>query len=466
MFVQPVAGTALSAETRQTMGGSTYMDVEYGMQTTLRRPRVHSPAQLSHLLKHPSTVVAAILALCFLLFFRELGSRELWASHEARAVQNAQGMLDEGNWLLPRLMDGQAELQKPPAFYWLVALCGVARGSVDPIAARLPAAIAGTLCALAIWAHLHARRRPVAAFIAASALAAAVHFTGTARVARIDVPLACVVTASLLVSRSTNRQRIVWMGLLIGAAFLLKGLIGVALPMATLGITLVIERQPIRKSIRNLAAIGLIAALVGLPWFLWVNHETGGELFRVFVVYHHINRAFGGAESLATHPVWFYLPRFVADFLPWSPLVFAAILMGRWRNDADAKFGLIWLAVMFALLSASRFKRADYLIPAYPGAAILLGCTLETWLLSRSHTTKVRCACVFSGILVLIPIGWFAFDRLVTDREQARHQQSDFAVEIRRLAPAPARSSFSASSRICSPTTWDDPFIRWWNGAI
>src|SRR5262249_49090800 len=67
--------------------------------------------------------LAPLLSLGFLFFF-QLGTRDLVSSHEARAAQNAQRMLDTGEWGLPTLFDGQADLQKPPGFYWLVAAVG------------------------------------------------------------------------------------------------------------------------------------------------------------------------------------------------------------------------------------------------------------------------------------------------------------------------------------------------------
>src|SRR6478672_11944127 len=159
------------------------------------RPRPPEPAPL------------ILLLLCGSLFLQGTGSRDLWASHEARAAQNAQRMLDDGNWLLPRLYDGQPELQKPPGFYWLVALTGLFRGGVDAWAVRLPAAMAGTLTVLMVWWHLRQCGRPVAGFVAAAMLAGAVHFTGTARIGRIDVPLACAVAAIMLVSRDALAER-------------------------------------------------------------------------------------------------------------------------------------------------------------------------------------------------------------------------------------------------------------------
>src|SRR5690349_13008414 len=55
-----------------------------------------------------------LIPLCLFLFFHRLGDRDLWSSHEARAAMNAQTILDDGDWLLPHLYDGQPELQKPP----------------------------------------------------------------------------------------------------------------------------------------------------------------------------------------------------------------------------------------------------------------------------------------------------------------------------------------------------------------
>jgi len=61
------------------------------------------------------------LVFCWLLFFHRLADRDLWSSHEARAGMDAQTMLDDGAWGLPRLFSGEPELQKPPLYYWLVA---------------------------------------------------------------------------------------------------------------------------------------------------------------------------------------------------------------------------------------------------------------------------------------------------------------------------------------------------------
>ena len=119
-----------------------------------------------------------LLAVCGCLFFWGLGERDLNASHEARAAQNAQMVLTGGHWLLPRLYDGHLELQKPPMYYWLVALLGFAGGGeVGPWAVRLPAALSALGCVLFLHLLGCRRGRPTAGFLAALALATCLHFT-------------------------------------------------------------------------------------------------------------------------------------------------------------------------------------------------------------------------------------------------------------------------------------------------
>jgi hypothetical protein len=206
-----------------------------------------------------------------------------------------------------------------------------------------------------------------------------------------------------------------FLGLIAGLALLLKGPIGFVLPAAALGVYWLTVRVPIWKVVAYGSAVGVVAIAVAAPWYMWANHATDGEFFRTFLLYHHLNRAFGGAEALAGHPWWYYLPRFVADFLPWTPA----------------------LLVMIAVLSVSRFKRADYLLPAYPGAAIFLGCAAEQWYLGRSPHARRIAACGFAGFLFLLPLGWYTFDRLVTDREEATHEQAPFARVARETAGGP-----------------------------
>src|SRR5262249_36782792 len=138
-----------------------------------------------------------LFCLAYPLFFYGLGQRDLYSSHEGRAAQDAQSILNEGGWGLPHLFDLHQELQKPPLYYWLVAFLSRLRGgAVDEVAVRLPAAISAlaTFLALYAWCAFHNRAR--AGFFAALVLATAMHYTWLARVGRIDMPLTFTTTVA------------------------------------------------------------------------------------------------------------------------------------------------------------------------------------------------------------------------------------------------------------------------------
>jgi 4-amino-4-deoxy-L-arabinose transferase-like glycosyltransferase len=404
-----------------------------------------------------------VLAVYF-LFFHRLAERDLWSSHEARAAMDAQTILDDGVWGLPSLYDGRLELQKPPLYYWLVAsLAWLRGGAVDAWAVRLPAAGAATLCIFLAGIGLGiGLKRPAAGLMAAVVLATALHFTWLARIGRIDMPLTLSVTLALggLYLARSHRGWPRWLLLMtaylaLAAGVLLKGPIGVVLPAAVMGVHLLLEQGPPsprhwRAWAAALSELGvwwgvpLVAALT-LPWFVWANRASGGELFRVFIWHHNIERGWGGS-NLRVNPWWFYLPQFAGDFLPWSlPLPLAvwwSYRRGLWRTDAEARFGFVWFVSVLLVLSCSRFKRADYLLPAYPGAAVFLGCAGQHWLRElgpkprRFAVTGLAALAGSMVVLWLVRVEW-----QLPAREPYRDYRA-FAARVRQLAPRPKEVIF------------------------
>jgi 4-amino-4-deoxy-L-arabinose transferase-like glycosyltransferase len=400
--------------------------------------------------------------LCLFLFGYRLADRDLWSSHEARAGMDAQSVLDGGG-ALPHLFDGRAELQKPPLYYWVVA--GVARlrgGAVDAWAVRLPAAAAAVLCVGAV-AGLLWRRRPAAGLLAGLVLATAAHFTWLARIGRVDMPLTLCVTVAAggaYLARAARQQgrgarAVAWLAaayLAVAVGVLLKGPIAAVLPAAIVAAHLLAEGElPPPWRVRSWGALAhesglwwgvpFVAALT-VPWYFWLDAASGGEFVRVFFWHHNVERGLGGS-SLRTNPWWFYPPQFAVDFLPWSPLLaVAAVWCGRrgyWRLDRDARFGLAWFAAVLLVLSCARFKRADYLLPAYPGAALFLACVWCDEVARRGDTRRWRPALALlptalaAGMVLYwgVRVGWS-----LPAREPFRDYRA-FAAAVRRRAPAP-----------------------------
>jgi 4-amino-4-deoxy-L-arabinose transferase-like glycosyltransferase len=413
-----------------------------------------------------------LVLLCGFLFFYRLADRDLWSSHEARAAMDAQGVLDGAGVLVPHLFDGRAELQKPPLYYWLVAAGGaLGGGTIDARVVRLPAALSALGCVFGLAALGRYYGRPRAGMLAAVILATAAHFTWLARIGRIDMPLTLTTAVSVIAafmalrrctflpSPGTPGERSNTVLLLIAylaaaVGVLLKGPIGVVLPAAAFAAYLLAEGElpAIWKGRAWLTCchrlglwwgVPLVVALT-LPWFVSADEETGGELFRVFFWYHNVERALGGGP-LRTNPWWFYGPQFIGDFLPWSPLVIAAaVWAGRrhlLRDDPLARFGLAWFLGVFIVLSCARFKRGDYLLPAYPGAAIFLGC-IATRIAEQWRRGWLIDRVIPAGLASAMVIFWAVRLEIKLPAEEPFRDYRPLASLIRHEAPSPAEVLF------------------------
>ncbi|HYV35568.1 MAG TPA: phospholipid carrier-dependent glycosyltransferase [Gemmataceae bacterium] len=389
-----------------------------------------------------------------MLFFFRLGDRELASSHEARAGQNAQAILTSGDWTLPRLFDGRVEMQKPPLFYWLVAFLGLLNGGqVDGLCVRLPSALSALGCVLLLqWWGIR-RGRPLAGFLAAMMLATCLHFTDLARTGRIDMPLTFTMALTVIGFSEGCRRRErgksgrVWFltgYVAIAAGIMFKGPIAVALPLAVGGAWWVVNHVAagslaarafgprLNERFANAGhffwGVPLVLILT-VPWFVWASLQTDGEFFRVFFVYHNLDRGFGVEEGLRAYPWWFYGPHVLLDMLPWS-LLLPLAGWWLWRNrDRDAQFGGVWLLAVLLLLSCMRFKRADYLLPAYPGAAWTLGCVMEKWYQARPSRWLVA---GFAAVMTVTGTVWLGYITLVLPAVEETRTHRRFAEEVRK----------------------------------
>src|SRR5436309_838891 len=84
--------------------------------------------------------LAACLGLSAVLAFSQLGERPLSSPAEARYALIARAMLDDGDWVQPRL-NGVRYYEKPPLLYWSVAASYRLFGQTEG-ASRVPSAVA------------------------------------------------------------------------------------------------------------------------------------------------------------------------------------------------------------------------------------------------------------------------------------------------------------------------------------
>jgi len=339
-----------------------------------------------------------LLGLCFVLFFGLwLGTRALWSPDEGRYAEIPREMVESGDFITPRL-NGVKYLEKPPLVYWLVA-GSIRVFGVNEWALRLvPAlfALAGVLLVYATGRRLYGRR---AGLLAAIVLGTSPLYWGLARTLTLDMPVAMLLTATLLCfllgieSRERSARAILLLAAYAAAALavLTKGLIGVVLPVMVIGAWIVILNEwRTLRTIHLPAGIALFV-LIAAPWHVLVA-RTNPEFFDFYFIHEHFLR-YTTEVHRRDRPLWFFVPILLVGVLPWTAFLVQSLRQAwpRWtqrREHRATVFLLIWALLVFLFFSASGSKIATYILPVLPPLALLIGHYLDRMLGSDAFVSR------------------------------------------------------------------------------
>jgi len=310
------------------------------------------------------------------------GSVPLLDPDEARFARTSVEMLHSGDLVVPTF-NGEPRLVKPPLLHWIQSFLFRLFG-VQEWVARLAAALA-TLGSILLVAQI-ARRRfgDEAAVWAAAVLATMPLVFVLGHLGTLDALLAvhvlAVVTLDLTAAERTDTYRALVMGGLLGLAFLIKGPVGVVLPLLVIlaGRTAA-GRNPLPSA--GALSQGLAAwCLIVLPWGLAFLRRVGTGTALGTVRSEALERFFAGTAHI--EPAWFYGKVVLVAFLPWlAPLLVALLRVWRMRRDPAARTAIYAAAGLLAGLlffSLSKGKLPNYILPLAPLAAILV-----TWEIGR-----------------------------------------------------------------------------------
>ncbi len=333
-------------------------------------------------------VFLGLLLLSGILFFFRLGSSGLFDADEPAYAQAAREMLETGDWVTPRF-NGQPRFDKPILFYWLLTLSYWLFG-ITEFAVRVWSAMAGVILVILVaWA---ARR----VFGSPADLWAGVAFSTNlltavlARAAVTDMLLTLFVTTAILAGlqaldgshRAGWWARLFWMAM--GLAVLVKGPVGVLIPVVALGGLLLFLRERWQALSRLVPWEGpVLFAILTVPWYGLVLAANGWAFVEGFLIKHHITR-YTGVISGHAGPIWFYVPVLLVGFFPWSGFLPAALWRAgkatRLREEKSPADHLLvvcacWVIGVFVLFSFAGTKLPSYLFPAFPALALLVGAT-------------------------------------------------------------------------------------------
>src|SRR2546422_1203295 len=249
--------------------------------------------------------LAACLGLSAVLAFYQLGERPLSSPAEARYALIARAMLEDGDWVQPRL-NGVRYYEKPPLLYWSVAASYRLFGQTEG-ASRVPSAAAyvATVAVTFFLARelLGAATAPLAALVFATSAGPFLYgrflFTDTLFVLWLAVSLLGLVVVARG-QRGLLGPLLFWGGL--SLAGLTKGLAGLVFPLGTAA-TCALLFGPIRLLHDLRPRLGVaVVSLVLVPWHLLLGVRDP-DFLRFYLVNQHLLRFFNAREPIDYTPL-------------------------------------------------------------------------------------------------------------------------------------------------------------------
>ncbi len=352
---------------------------------------------------------------CLALYVPGLAGREFWCGRETLYAQVARDMLHNGHWFVP-YFNGELYVNKPPLFFWLIALTSMPVGDITPVTMRLPSAVSALGTVLVVYflgRRLYGARTGL---IAGLILASSPGFYKYACVGKLELLLSFFITASIaafyfgLTASTDKRRYFLWAWFLMGLAMLTKGL-GVALIVPVILLYLLSRRELYRVWETRPILGGLILLATMAVWLL-PGYLSGGQEYIHGLVEHFSYHVSKGPKYMKP---FYYLTESFVGTLPWS-LVLPGVFFYLRRGEADERHreGLrltaTWFLAMWVVFSLIMAKRSRYILPMYPAVALAAAVlwedyvsrSSETW--ANIKTIPVLALSLLSGTVVVLVI--------------------------------------------------------------
>jgi len=368
--------------------------------------------------------LATLLLLCFFTFVLGLGRQAITDADEAFYAEASREMVESSDWLTPKF-NYQNRWEKPVLYYWLTSATYLITGPTE-FAARLWAALSGVGLVLLAWGiGRHMTGQDDVAWLTGAVVATSFGYFSMARSALPDLPLTFCITlgiwATLRAVDATEQRRLLWWalaGLGAGAGFLMKGPVALVVPAVVLLPIAWRERRRLQLDARGIALAAVIAALVGLPWYVAMWREHGSAYLQSFFVSDNLER-FSTERFNDARPFWFYGPVLLGGLIPWSVYLIAFSADGLVRlsrrtlrlSDTDWRL-LIWAAMPVLFFTVSIGKQPRYILPVLPplavfvarGIIVRLGHQRDRLLAAATWITAIVYAVVAVGFVRLAPL--------------------------------------------------------------
>ena len=325
-----------------------------------------------------------------------LGSTGLVDETPPLFASAGRGMSLSGDWLTPKV-NGILRLDKPPFYYWLMAIfysipANEIWDELGSLSARLPSALSALFLMLMIadtifYSTENSKDQLQFSLIASLSFLLSPLIIIWSRTAVSDSLLCATLGASLLsfwrkISCEDDRICITpW--IFLALAILTKGPVAFVIIFTTLFLFFLTHKNWLKFASKINPVKGLLLTFfISSPWYLIQLFQKGDVFWNSFFGYHNFQR-YTSVVNNHSESWWFYVFIMIVASLPFSIFLMHGIidtfklLIIKFQNRSESAnniyiFSLCWLLTVFIFFSISATKLPSYWIPAIPAASILI----------------------------------------------------------------------------------------------
>jgi 4-amino-4-deoxy-L-arabinose transferase-like glycosyltransferase len=342
-----------------------------------------------------------------------LGARTLVPPDEGRYAEMAREMFASGDWITTRL-NGIKYFEKPPLQTWMNALSFTLFGLGD-WQARLWTGLCGLLGVVLTGVAGTRVFGPRIGFYAALVLGSSFYWVACSQIDSLDMGLSGMMTVALCAlliaqrdgasaSERRNWMLACWAGMALSV--LAKGLIGLVLPGGVLVFYTIFARDwAIWKRLHIVKGL-LLFFLIATPWFVLVGLKNP-EQPHFFFVHEHFDR-FLKKEHHREAAWYIFFVLLAAGSVPWVGVLVQS-LVGAARRDGETTVFrprlmlLVWVAFITLFFTKSNSKLPGYILPVFPGVALLVAHYLDAGTRRARMVTAGLTALLGVALLVTVP---------------------------------------------------------------
>ena len=346
--------------------------------------------------------ISLLLFIGIIIFLLGLGETGLIDETPPLFASAGRAMSQSGDWITPKV-NGILRFDKPPFYYWLMALIYSIPGNqnwdkLGSFSARLPSAISSLLLFLTIadtifFYHKKSNNKSYLALVSSLGFALSPLVIIWSRTAVSDSLLCGTIGISLLlfwrkfVENNSKSSLLPW--IVLGLAILTKGPVALVIVALTL-ITFLFTQKDWKRLLFKIKPLkGLfISSLISTPWYFIVFLREGQDFLNSFFGYHNLQR-FTSVVNNHSEPWWFFILIMIIGSLPFSIFLFHGVFQTikefitehtEESNNENSLylFALCWFFSILVFFSISATKLPSYWLPATPAAALLIAKSAQT----------------------------------------------------------------------------------------